>query len=110
VSFFKSEQVQENLQDIFTTYQNVAVMTGRLGHMSKDQKFAHIDDCEELIEKQRIFYTRLCLAASTDPEASDMKGRINAMSQAFGFTDLGACMDAMVSTLNDARNKELDSL
>ena len=85
-------------------------MTGRLGHMSKDQKFAHIDDCEELIEKQRIFYTRLCLAASTDPEAADMKARINAMSQAFGFTDLGACMDAMVSTLNDARNKELDSL
>ena len=45
-----------------------------------------------------------------DPEASDMKMRINALSQAFGYTDLAACMDAMVVTLDKAAERELDSL
>ena len=37
-----------------------------------------------------------------DEGAADMKTRINAMSQAFGFNDLAECMDAMVDTLNKA--------
>ena len=32
--FFKSDQVQQQLQDIFNTYQEVAIHTGRLGLIS----------------------------------------------------------------------------
>ena len=46
----------------------------------------------------------------SDKEAADMKMRINALSQAFGYTDRGACMDAMIVTLDKAAEKELDSL
>ena len=54
---------------------------------------------------------RLCLASTAgDKEAADMKMRINALSQAFGYTDLGACMDAMIVTLDKAAEKELDTL
>ena len=61
-----------------------------------------------LIDKQRTFYGRLCLAASEDTDAADMKTRINALSQAFGYSDLMECMDAMVRTLEQAAQAEID--
>ena len=109
--FFQSEQVQENLHDIFNTYQEIASVTAALPKMNKEEKIDHINKCKMLIDKQKTFYTRLVLAAqSGDAEAADMKTRINALSQAFGYTDLGACMDAMIVTLDKAAEKELDSL
>ena len=73
MSFFKSEQIQTNLHDIFETYQDIASMTSKLGSMSKQEKLDHIEDCKVLIDKQRTFYGRLCLAASEDTEAADMR-------------------------------------
>lgn len=108
MSFFKSEQVQENLQDIFDTYQEIASMTSQLGRMNKEEKLDHIEDCKILIDKQRTFYGRLCLASHEDEEAADMKTRINALSQAFGYRDLAECMDAMVMTLEQAAQREVD--
>jgi len=108
MSFFKSEQVQANLQDIFNTYQEVASMTSQLGSMNKKEKLEHIEDCKVLIDKQKTFYTRLCLASYEDAEAADMKTRINALSQAFGYRDLSECMDAMVQTLEQAAQREVD--
>ena len=108
MSFFKSEQVQSNLQDIFDTYQQIASMTSQLGTMNKSEKLDHTADCKGLIDKQRTFYGRLCLAASEDPEAADMKNRINALSQAFGYQHLAECMDAMLETLEKAAERELD--
>ena len=46
MSFFKSEQVQTNLQDIFETYQEVASMTSQLGKMNREEKLEHIEDCK----------------------------------------------------------------
>ncbi len=108
MSFFQSEQVQENLQDIFTTYQNIAAMTTQLGSMNKQERLEHIGKCKHLIEKQKTFYIRLCLASSEDPEAADMKTRINALSNAFGYETLAVCMDAMVETLEQAAHREVD--
>ena len=107
-NFFKSEQVQANLQDIFETYQQIASMTSQLGNMNKKEKLSHIADCKILIDKQKTFYGRLCLAASEDTEAADMKTRINALSNAFGYRDLSECMDAMVETLEQAAQREVD--
>ncbi len=42
--FFNSEQVQDNLQDIFNTYQEVASMTSQLGRINKQKKLDHIED------------------------------------------------------------------
>lgn len=108
MSFFQSEQVQTNLHDIFNTYQEVANMTPQLATMNKQEKLDHIEDCKILIDKQKTFYGRLCLAASEDPEAADMKTRINALSNAFGYKDLAECMDAMVQTLEAAAQREVD--
>ena len=106
MSFFKSEQVQHDLQSIFSYYQEIASDTSRLGIMDREEKLGHIQDCKNLIDKQKTFYTRLCLASSEDPEASDMKQRINALTNAFGYDDLIECMDAMVATLEAAAMRE----
>lgn len=108
-NFFESDQVRQNLQDIFDTYQEIASMTSQLGKMNRDEKLEHIEDCKVLIDKQRTFYGRLCLAASEDSEAADMRTRINALSQAFGYSDLLECMDAMVETLELAAQREVDT-
>tara|TARA_B100001250_G_C19300387_1_gene571626 strand:- start:12 stop:353 length:342 start_codon:yes stop_codon:yes gene_type:complete len=106
-TFFKSEQVQENLHDIFNTYQEIAAVTAALPKMTKEEKLAHINKCKGLIDKQKTFYTRLCLSATTgDHEAADMKMRINALSQAFGYQTLADCMDAMITTLDKAWEQE----
>ena len=99
-NFFNSEQVQSNLQDIFDTYQEVASMTAQLSTMSREERLDHIEDCKNLIDKQKTFYGRLCLAASEDREAADMKSTINALSNAFGYKDLAECKDAIIQTLD----------
>ena len=106
MSFFKSKQVQHDLQSIFSYYQEIASDTSRLGIMDREEKLGHIQDCKNLIDKQKTFYTRLCLASSEDPEASDMKERINALTNAFGYDDLIECMNAMVATLEAAAMRE----
>ena len=102
-TFFKSEQVQENLNDIFNTYHEIASVTNQLPSMSMEERVEHIDRCKVLIDKQKTFFFRLCLAAKDDAEAADMKMRINALSQAFGYVDLTACMDAMIQTLDNSK-------
>ena len=109
MSFFQSEQVQENLNDIFSTYQKISALTSAVPHMSVEDRLDHIDACKGLIEKQKTFYFRLQLASKTDPEAADMKERISALTQAFGFKDLNECMDQMITTLEQAAKKELDN-
>ena len=106
--FFNSDQVQNNLQDIFNTYQEVAAMTAQLSTMSREEILNHIEDCKNLIDKQKTFYGRLCLAASEDREAADMKSRINALSNAFGYKDLLECMDAMIKTLEVTARRGVD--
>jgi len=108
MSFFKSEQVQLDLQSIFSTYQEVASKTSTLSSMSSEEKIKHIEECKQLIDKQKTFYTRLSLASYDDPEASDMKQRINAMCNAFGYSDLSECMSAMIETLEKAAQREID--
>lgn len=107
-TFFKSDQVQDNLNDIFNTYQEIAAVTSQLPKMNSNQRVEHIDKCKVLVDKQRTFFTRLSLASKEDPEASDMKERINALSQAFGYESLLHCMDAMIETLDKAALKEQD--
>ncbi|AFD03075.1 DUF1825 [Synechococcus phage metaG-MbCM1] len=106
--FFDSEQVQENLNDIFHTYQQVAMVTSQLAEMTKEEKLEHIDGCKQLIEKQKNFYFRLSLAGKEDEEAKVMRERIHHLTKAFGFKDLMDCMDAMVVTLEQAAQQELD--
>ena len=107
-AFFASDQVKGDLEKIFQTYQEVASRTSLLSDMSPEEKLDHIQDCKNLIDKQKTFYTRLSLAAKTDSSAADMKTRINALCNAFGYKSMMECMDAMVMTLEQAARREVD--
>ena len=109
MSFFKSEIVQDSLQEIFDTYQSIAAMSSDLPHMDQHGRIQHINDTMQLVEKQKLFYTRLCLASLNDDEAMDMKVRIDALTTAFGYANLSECMDGMFSILNQALKKEMES-
>lgn len=106
--FFESDQVRGDLENIFSVYQEIANKTSQLSSMSADQRLNHIAECKALIDKQLTFYTRLSLASFEDPEASDMKQRINALCNAFGYRDLPHCMDSMQETLDKAAQREID--
>jgi len=108
-TFFESEQVQENLNDIFNTYHEIASQTNHLHKMSKESRLEHIDKCKDLIDRQKNFYTRLTLASKEDAEAADMRSRIDALSQAFGYASLIDCMEAMLDTLGRAQKTQSES-
>lgn len=108
MSFFKSEIVQQDLEEIFQTYQFIAHMSANLPDMDHHDRIQHINDTKALVEKQKLFYTRLCLAASEDVEALQMRERIDALTQAFGYANLNECVEGMLTILNDAMKKELE--
>ena len=83
MSFFESEVVRaeltkiQELQD--SVYINIFIFTA----MSREKKLKHVEMLEELLDKQKILYTRLSL--SDDPEAKEMKERILDSAKAMGL-------------------------
>ena len=69
--FFDSEIVQKELREI-QELQKVIYSAGMsFAALSKDERVEHIETLTELLEKQRVMYTRLSL--SDDPAAKKMK-------------------------------------
>ena len=64
--------------------------------MSDDEKSKHIDILEELLEKQRIMYTRLSL--SDDSEALQMKQQILESARVMGLPSTMS-MDVIFSNM-----------
>ena len=83
--------------------------------LSVDEQYEHIEDLEELLEKQRLMYTRLSL--SDDPEAKEMKKDIEDSMGLLGLqqkVDAGELFKMMHDTIVNLRkfveNNELDNL
>ena len=55
--------------------------------MSKVEKLEHVNLLSELLERQKILYTRVSL--SDDPEAIEMKNRILESSKLLGYGNSG---------------------
>ena len=76
--------------------------------MSTEDKKYHVDLLQQLIDKQRILYTRLSL--SDDPEAQEMKQGIVDSTQMFGLpknVDMNIVFDNM-NQMVDVMKKEFD--
>ena len=72
--FFQSEVVRAELAEIQELLEEVYSNFFKFPSMSKEDQLYHIDILQDLIEKQKIVYTRLSL--SDDPEAKKMKAHI----------------------------------
>lgn len=83
MSFFKSEIVQEEVKRISELQQKIYVNVFNFPMMEKDDKLKHIKMLEELIEKQKLLYTRVSL--SDDPEAIELKERMHEHAVSMGM-------------------------
>ena len=74
MSFLKSPQVRAGLVEINELQEKIMSDAMKFPHLSLDDQYEHIEDLEDLLEKQRLMYTRISL--SDDPEAKEMKKNI----------------------------------
>ena len=101
MSFFDSEIVRSEMTEIAELQEDVY---GKLVHfhtMTYDEQIDHVSKLTELLDKQRIMYTRLSL--SDDPEAVVMKESLNKTVTMMGYpegTDISILFQNMHATID----------
>ena len=81
--FFQSEIVRESIKEMEELQQKIIEDTFKAPLMSKEEKKDHVELMRTFLEKQKNLYFRLSL--SDDPEALEMKERIQDAAQFLGF-------------------------
>ena len=107
--FFDSEIIQEELTEINNLQEKIYGSLFSFGMMSKEDKLEHIEILSDLLEKQRVMYTRLSL--SDDPKAVEMKENLRKSVALMGFppeTDMSMLFNSMNATI-EALKKYVDA-
>ena len=106
--FFKSEIVQEELDEIHSMQEDLYGNMLNFGSLSEEDKKYHIEALIELLEKQRIMYTRLTL--SDDPQAIELLANLKKSVVLMGFppnTDVQTLFNSMRDTIDNLK-KQVD--
>lgn len=103
MSFFNSDIVQKDMDTIADIQRKIVREIPSFFIMDPEEKLAHIDLLDELLEKQQILYTRLSL--SDDPDAIKMKQQMIESAKVLGF---GPSPD--VTVVFNSMRKTIDSL
>lgn len=74
MSFFDSDFIKNEIDEIARLQDLIYMNVFKFPLMKKEEKINHVDALKQLLEKQRVLYTRLSL--SDDPEAQAMKQKI----------------------------------
>ena len=83
MSFFDSEVVRKEMTDIQELQEEVYGNVFSFPQMNDEEKLEHVEILMELLEKQRILYTRMSL--SDDPQAKKMKENIQQSAVMMGM-------------------------
>ena len=81
--FFQSEIVREAIKEMEELQQRIIQDTFKAPVMNKEEKKEHVELMRTFLEKQKNLYFRLSL--SDDPEALEMKERIQEAAKFLGF-------------------------
>ena len=81
--FFQSEIVREAIKEMEELQQRIIQDTFKAPLMNKEEKKEHVELMRTFLEKQKNLYFRLSL--SDDPEALEMKQRIQDAAEFLGF-------------------------
>ena len=103
--FFKSDIIKEELNDINKIQEKIYGSLFAFGSMSREDKLEHVDLLTDLLEKQKVMYTRLSL--SDDPEAVEMKENLRKSVAMMGFppeTDMQFLFNSMSATIKSLRD------
>jgi|TARA_X000000368_G_C22633210_1_gene537623 agmatine/peptidylarginine deiminase len=104
--FFKSEIVQEELQEINELQTEIYSNMVNIQNSGGDEKEEHIDKLTRLLELQRMMYTRVSL--SEDPEAKAMKKQLEQSVTMLGFpegTDISVLFEGMQNTIQSLKDR-----
>ena len=107
--FFDSNIVKEGLEDIQSLQAEIYQNAFNFGTMSREDKLDHIEKLTELLEKQKLMYTRISL--SKDPEAVELKEHLEKSVKLLGFpegTDMTLLFSGMSNTIDNLKT-QLDS-
>jgi hypothetical protein len=102
--FFKSEIIQEELNEINRLQEKIYGSLLAFSAMSRDEKLEQIETLTTLLEKQQVMYTRLSL--SDDPKAIEMKENLRKSVSMMGFppeTDMQTLFDSMNATIKSLK-------
>ena len=106
--FFDSEIIQDELKEINKLQEEIYGSILTFGMMDREDKLEHIEKLTDLLEKQRVMYTRLSL--SDDPQAVEMKENLRKSVALMGFppeTDIQVLFSSMNKTIESLK-KYLD--
>ena len=107
--FFDSEIIQEELNEINRLQEKIYGSLFDFGVMSRENRLEHVEILTDLLEKQKVMYTRLSL--SEDPKAVEMKENLRKSVAMMGFppeTDMTMLFSSMKATI-DALKQYIDS-
>ena len=105
MSFFDSEIVQKEMDDINSLQRKIGKELFVFPTMTKEEKYEHMQLLSDLLEKQQLLYTRLSL--SDDPKAIEMKNQIVESSRMLGFgnADVNSIFKSMRMTIENLKTK-----
>lgn len=103
MSFLDSQMVQKEMDDIRKLQSKIISDIPKFETMDVEEKLCHVNLLEELLEKQRIFYTRVSL--SNDPDALKIKEDIKDSAKILGFNTNLNVLDAY-----DSMRKTVDRI
>lgn len=83
MSFFQSDIVQEELKEISILQEKIYQKVWEFPSMTSNDKLEHVEMLEDLLNRQRVLYTRMSL--SDDPAAVGMKKQILEQAKQLGF-------------------------
>ena len=98
--FFDSEIVQKELREIQELQKIIYSAGMSFASLPKEERVEHIDTLTELLDKQRVMYTRLSL--SEDPVAKKMKEDLVKSVTSLGFpigTDVNLLFSSMENSI-----------
>ena len=109
-SFFDSELVQKEMENITKLQDEVYKRVFEFPTMNKQDKLDHVEKLSSLLVKQQILYTRLKL--SDDPEAKKMREEIIDNARELGFSqdvDISYVFSNITKVLGQMKTAILDN-
>ena len=103
--FFQSEIVREAIKEMEELQQQIIQDTFKAPIMSREERKKHVELMRTFLEKQKNLYFRLSL--SDDPEALEMKERIQEAAEFLGFN--GSNVNELFSEMENTL-KRLDKI
>ena len=105
-NFFDSDIVREELQEINQLQMSIYRQAMKFGTFSREDKVEQIEKLTELLERQRVMYTRISL--SDDKEAIDLKNHLQKSVELMGFpegTDMLLLFSGMSNTIENMKSQ-----